>query len=338
MTKEKYYLKKWFPIFKAGSRLNVGIPRTTKCVDTEYTETKYEELSNLIQNGISDSDIKENSFYHDLWNKKMLSTRIDKERNELFLEYLGIEEGFTDVLTKKILIFGAGAGGSSLCYLLAQTGFQNIYIVDNDVVEESEVEKTFVFRKADIGNYKTEVLKKLLSENFNISLKIYNERPSYEFQIDKIITYINPDFIVKACDPNTDFRVFLNHICFKNKIPFIHMAYSFETNIVGPLFVPGITCCDMSLNQYQRTVFGDDHDFEKVEKLFSDYITHPSINFNINILASIILKEIVFFLLGKVEHVISVGKIIHFSPLSLRGAVTTLSCLSNCQHKPHNNK
>jgi hypothetical protein len=111
------------------------------------------------------------------------------------------------------------------------------------------------------------------------------------------------------------------------------MAYSFETNIIGPLFVPGITCCDLSLNEYQKSIYGDDHDFNKVNKLFTTYTTHPSINFNINILANLILKEIIFFLLGKFEFVNSLGKVIRFIPLSLRGSSSTLPCISNCKNR-----
>jgi len=333
MSTEKLFLRKWFPIFKAGSRLIIGLPKTSKCIDTEYTEKKHKLLTTLVEHGISVDESIENNFYSEFLNKEMLSKRVQKKRNELFYEYLGIESDIADILTKKILIFGAGAGGSSLCYMLAQSGFRNIHIVDNDIVEESEVQKTLVFRKADVGKLKIDVLKELLSENFNISLTIYKERPSKEFEINNMINLVNPDFIVKACDPNTDFRIFLNRICFRNKIPFINMAYSFETTIIGPLFVPEITCCELSLNEYQKKVFGNNHSFETVEKLFSHHITHPSINFNINTLASIIFKEIVFFLLEKYEYLISLGKIVHFSPLNLRGTTTSLVCLSNCQYK-----
>lgn len=332
---EKYYLKKWVPIFRTEKRLIIGVPKSISCVDIPFSNSNYVMLEKLIESGVHENKIKSIKLYQLLLEYELLDTKeyVEKKRNELFLEYININDNLEYILGKKILIFGAGAGGSTLCFLLAQLGFSNLFIVDDDIVTQSEIEKTVVFRKKNINEKKTIALKAILEENFNIPVNIISERPDNESQMSNIINGIEPDFIIKACDPNTSFRIFLNNICFRKKIPFIHMAYSFETNIIGPLFVPGITCCDLSLNEYQKSIYGEDHDFNKVIKLFTTYTTHPSINFNINILANLILKEIIFFLLGKFEFVNSLGKVIRFSPLSLRGSSSTLPCISNCKNR-----
>ena len=55
----------------------------------------------------------------------------------------------------KILVIGVGAGGNEVLKNLLLMGFGNITIVDFDTVEDSNLSRTTLFRKEDIGKSKS---------------------------------------------------------------------------------------------------------------------------------------------------------------------------------------
>jgi len=253
------------------------------------------------------------------------------DRSKLFFDYLEINYPSELDFNSKILIFGSGAGGSTIAYLLAQFGFKNLCIIDKDVVNESDVKKTLIFRKDQIGKSKVLSLNETIRTNFDINIVSIEKCVVQKDEMDEIITREEPCLIIKACDPDLNFRVFLNEICFLKKIPFIHMSYSFEKLTVGPFFIPGKTSCDESINNLNKEELGEDFDFSNTHKLFTDYITHPSISFNINILASLVLKDIVFFFSKNIDLVKSLNALVYFFPITMQSYKYTLECPDNCK-------
>lgn len=136
--------------------------------------------------------------------------------------------------------------------------------------------------------------------------------------------------VVQACDPNHGFRTNLNKICFKIEVPYFIIAYSFEYLKIGPLYIPGFTSCDNAMNAYIKKEHGEHYSFHEHERLFSKSLTHPSISFNINILSSLALKEIIFFLSKQYEYCFSIGRLMYFNPLSLYYTYLNLECDESC--------
>jgi len=316
----KYFLPKYIPIYQSDTKLCIGfVNKDNQYVEFDYSSELFSLIEYLIINGINDNDLIKEVAYTELKQKNLLITENFENiihRGDLFLKYIGNQDFDESVKNTHILIFGAGAIGSTLIYLLVQFGFKNITIVDFDKVEVSDVLKSTIFDKSHIGLMKTEALKNKIFNNFDVIIKTWEDNLVDIESIENFIKNIKPDFIVKAADPILSFRTYLNKVAYQYKIPTFHLAYSFESIKVGPLYIPDFLGCDECLNLNQQKTWGVHYAFEKDIKLFEKYQVHPSVSFNINIVSNFGLKEIIFFLTGKVEYCFPIGKILDFNPLS----------------------
>lgn len=248
----------------------------------------------------------------------------DMKRNELYYEYLNYD--FKQIHGRKILVFGAGAAGGTITYLLAQQGFTNITCLDGDIVENSDVDKTTIYDAMDIGVAKVDALQKRISTNFGQTINIL---PSYLKDIEDAFTImeeVKPDLVVYAIDPHPSYKLALNEYCVEHNISIIHAGYSYERILYGPFVVPGKTSCMKGYNEYWKRRTRGEMDFSKLRRLSDSYLIHPSISFNINILSNLVVKEIIFGLGGRFEWVQSLNKQIIIDITSFEVTEMELSC------------
>jgi len=187
----KYFLKQFVPVYKAGNNICIGFAGDkNKYLELIYNEEIINQLNKIIQDGIKESEFLNNKLFQKLREFKFLEISESKKiikRGDLFLEYITKGKIDNDFKEKKILIFGAGAGGATLTYLLAQFGFKNLVVVDADEVNESEIEKLLIFNFNDLGSLKVNALRNRIKTNFNISITTRSLNLLSEFELEEII-------------------------------------------------------------------------------------------------------------------------------------------------------
>lgn len=329
----KFFFKKYLPIYKSDNKICIGfIGSEVQYLELDYSIKNFNLLESILMNGISEFQLND-EFYSNLMEKNFFDKVefLSNKRGELFLNYLSNDlfDKFKESSRKRILIFGAGAGGSSLIHILAQFGFHDLHIVDFDIVEESDLYRVMSFQRGQIGLKKGEALKENILRDFGVNIYTYDLQLIEYDELSNFIQKIAPVFIVKACDPKGKFIMNLNKICFQNSIPYITMAYSYEKIKIGPIFVPSVTSCYNFFSDFAISTFGEHYRIEKFERLFNLYLTHPSISFNINILSSIVFKEILFFLIDEFQYCQTIGRLIVINTLTLEQNNILVKC-KNC--------
>jgi adenylyltransferase/sulfurtransferase len=110
----------------------------------------------------------------------------------------------------KVLVVGAGGLGSPLLLYLAAAGVGEIGIVDDDVVDLSNLQRQVLYTVADIGKPKVEVAKaKILALNPNIKVTAYNKR----LNINNVLTLMEPYDIIADGTDNFPTRYLVNDAC-----------------------------------------------------------------------------------------------------------------------------
>ena len=135
------------------------------------------------------------------------------------LEELLGQENIKKLKNKTILVLGVGGVGGFVVESLVRSGLGNIIIVDNDIVDETNLNRQLIALKSTIGKKKVDVLEK--------RIKDINK----DCKVDKIDKFITPDnidilfnydidYFIDACDYIKTKKCIIKE-CIQRKIKFI---------------------------------------------------------------------------------------------------------------------
>lgn len=124
-----------------------------------------------------------------------------KEQFSRTAQLLG-NENVENLFDKHVIVFGVGGVGGYVVEALARSGIGKISIVDNDVINESNINRQIIALHSTIGKQKVEVLKnRILDINPECQVFVYNQffLPENSNDFDFSIY----DYVVDAVDTVT---------------------------------------------------------------------------------------------------------------------------------------
>lgn len=139
-------------------------------------------------------------------------------------------KGQKKLLQSKALVIGAGGLGSPSAYYLAAAGVGTIGIVDDDVVDISNLQRQILHSTPEVGVAKTEsAAQKLTKLNPDVNIIQHNFRLNSTNILDLIKEY---DVVLDGTD-NFPTRFLINDACVMAKRPLIHAGiFRFEGQII----------------------------------------------------------------------------------------------------------
>ncbi len=123
-----------------------------------------------------------------------------------FISLIG-ENNFKKIQNTNIIIIGLGGVGGYVLESLIRSGITNIYLIDNDKIELSNLNRQLLTNKNNIGKYKVDEAKnRALTINNSANITCYNM--FLDINNINILNNIKIDYIIDCCDTiNTKFEL-----------------------------------------------------------------------------------------------------------------------------------
>ncbi|GAB5051687.1 ThiF family adenylyltransferase [Pediococcus ethanolidurans] len=168
--------------------------------------------------------------------------RFNSDLTYYFSEGLNGGDILKKMSTVKIAVLGAGGGGSQIVLQLANMGVKHIHVVDPDNIDESNLNRQFLFTKGQVGQKKVDALSKFINDrDSSVDLTISYRR--IRTVQDALHETANCDWAFCALDepPYISQRI-VNRACYLQKIPSV---YAFSSRDSAKLFFvhPGKSGC-----------------------------------------------------------------------------------------------
>ena len=142
---------------------------------------------------------------------------LERYQKHLTLKEIGIE-GQLKLKESSVLCIGAGGLGSSVMLYLAAAGVGKIGIVDNDIVEKSNLQRQIIHSTDTVGDFKVNSAKKSIKKlNPNIEVLTFQERITAE----NVIEIVQEFDIICDCSDNFGTRYLINDATFILKKPLV---------------------------------------------------------------------------------------------------------------------
>ncbi len=229
------------------------------------------------------------------------------DRNILIPE-IGFE-GQKKLANSKVLVCGAGGLGSTVLLNLASLGIGHIGIIDNDIVELSNLNRQYIHSPLYLGKDKVESAKCRIEEfNKDIQIKTFKTRLNAENYKNIVDGY---NFIVDCFD-SFESKFLLNDIALDMKIPLVHGGV---TGFCGQVMtiIPKESAC-------LRCIFPQDE---------QEYAVKGIVSPTVSTIASIESMEVLKLILNIGESLIN--KILVFDGLQMKFKTLNIEHAKSCK-------
>ena len=150
----------------------------------------------------------------------MTDDQLLRYSRHLLLNEIGVE-GQEKILQSHVLVIGAGGLGSPVVLYLATAGVGRITLVDNDVVDVTNLQRQIAHNMADVGDYKANsAMKKVAYINTDVQVIPVLRRADAAL-LDSLVP--DADVVIDCCD-NFATRHAINAACVQHRKPLVSGA------------------------------------------------------------------------------------------------------------------
>ena len=162
--------------------------------------------------------------------KKLSNEDLSRFTRHFSLAEIGID-GQEKLKNARVLVIGAGGLGSPLLIYLAAAGIGTIGIVDDDVVNVSNLQRQVLYTTAEVGFKKVEITAQKLEALYSeIEIHTFDQRLN-----DESAEHLFNDYdIIADCTDNYKTRVLIGQVTAKLKKP---LAFASVLNYEGQVCV-----------------------------------------------------------------------------------------------------
>lgn len=155
-----------------------------------------------------------------MFNSMLSEDEVSRYSQQIKLPEIGLV-GQNKLKNARVLCVGLGGLGSPLTMYLAAAGVGTLGIIDNDVVDLSNLHRQILYRTSHIDKLKALAAKEqLLALNPNIQINLYSDKLNKENVHDIINQY---DVVADGTD-NFHTRYMLHDACFASEKPYIYAS------------------------------------------------------------------------------------------------------------------
>lgn len=166
---------------------------------------------------------------------------------------------------KKIAVIGVGGIGSNLATILCTAGVGELLLVDDDVVELTNLTRQYLFSERDVGQKKVDTARRTLGKkNRNVTIRLLPTQVNGKESLKEIFNSV--DLAIISADSSSKLMDMANAAAVETGKPFMPAGYQDTVGVVGPFFIPSnerSTC----LTCAQRTVSDDVDDYVSAASL-----------------------------------------------------------------------
>ncbi len=210
-------------------------------------------------------------------------------------------EMWNKLRNSKVLIIGLGAVGTWVACNLVESGVENLFLLDPDEVDITNLHRQFGYTMEDVGNKKTDALEQRLKKyNADINVSKYN------MMLDEVAMEVfnseQLDLIINCADkPNVDITTkWVGEYGMKRGIPHIvGGGYNMHLSLIGQTVIPGKSACAKCFQlqlEEENTI-----DYQRVKKLQIRNRKVGSFGPMCSMIASFVGMEAIKILTGCVE-------------------------------------
>ena len=144
---------------------------------------------------------------------KLDKNQIKRFSRQIVLKNVGVI-GQKKITSSKVLVVGMGGLGCPVAEFLTRAGIGTLGIIDNDIVDLSNIHRQSLYDSNDLKKAKVKVAQKKLNKINSKTKVIYYKQSLNEKNITRIIKKY--DYIVDGCD-NFKTKFLINDFCIKFK-------------------------------------------------------------------------------------------------------------------------